>query len=353
MISSNPRCALAVLCSALLAWSTVQAQFAYSAFTDGAVANLSLTGRGVNFARGNPAALPFALNGRQVSFALEGSQPHLELPLVSYGYGLTFSLNSRFTLAIGQWDGTATTDAVALKSQPVDDTSPLDYVTFNYRQKWSAGLSYRAADDLAVGIVMRHEAYSFIPWPSRELGGVLDYRTFDLGLHRSGNRITYGVVLRNFVRETRGSRTLQEITRRTNDGVVVTWNPADFAGIRFEPKSSVEAGIGWQVNARMQLLADFSSEKEYALGILVKPLAQLALTAGRGERYDRIYDKMAVRYGALGAQFEHDNVALALTWIVPARRGREHKIGTSEGNYAVRQETNHQLLLGVALSFNK
>lgn len=352
MIAPNYRRAFAVLLSTLLLSGAVHAQFAYSPFTDGSAAYLTLTGPGINFARGNPAALAFALGNNRAGFSLEGSQPQFDFPLVSYGYGLQLALTSRLTLAVGQWDGTATTDATANVSH-IDEPSPLRHVAFNYRQKWSAGLSYRAAEDLAVGIAMRHEAYSFIPWPSRELGGVLDYRTFDLGLHRSGNRITYGVVLRNFVRETRAGRTLQEITRKTNRGVVVTWNPADFAGIRFEPNSSVEAGIGWLVHARMRVLADVSSEKEYALGTRINPFAKLALTAGWGSRDDRIYESSAVRYGALGAEFEHRNIALAAAWIVPSQNGRNHPVGTSAGPYDVDQQTNHQLLLGFAVSFDK
>ncbi|MDZ7260633.1 MAG: hypothetical protein ONB05_00735 [candidate division KSB1 bacterium] len=324
------------------------AQLAYSPFTDASVAYTALTGAEVNFARGNPATLAFMRSSTRISWTLENNQDQIDSPIQCFAVQL--AITSRLTLGVGHWQRTATTGAVASRSVRDDPfwQHPLRWLGFGYRQRWCAGLGLRISRQVAFGISMHTEEYSASPTDHPELATSQQYQTFDFGLSHSGGRLNWGIIFRNFLWERTTEYSALQVSRTLDDGSVFTWNPTAFTSIAFEPKRVVEAGVHWVTNSRLQVLADFSSRREYAIGLRGRVLPGFLLTAGRGKRYDRIYDAFAVHYRALGAQFHQGRLALAVTWIIPIRSAQNRIVTTDYGDFDLMQMTNHQLLMGMA-----
>jgi len=332
----------------LLFHHVATAQLAYSPFTEASVAYVALSGPTVNFARGNPAALAWMHKHARFSYNLENNQNHLDSPIQNFA--LRMAVTPRLTLAVGQWQWTATTGAVAGRSF-VDDPlwqHPLRWIGFGYRQKMSAGLGFQITPHLALGIATRQEEYSATPTFKSSLGITREYRTLDFGISLASHWFNGGIVFRNFRWFHLSGDMPPQITGPLNDGSSFTWNPAAFTGIAFAPQSAVEAGVQGVVNSHLQILGDLSSRKEYALGLKLQILPMFSLSAGQGERFDRIYKEVAMRYAALGAQLQLERFALAVTWIAPRRAGHYRFVETADGQFEVRQQTNHQLLMGMA-----
>lgn len=336
----------------LLCHNLAQAQLAYSAFTDAAVAYVAVSGPGINFARGNPAALSHAWmpNHAHLGFNLESNQDKLGSPF--NGFSLQAALTSRLALGVGRWPRTATTGAHVSGSSPEypPQEYPLQFIGFGYRQQWSAGMSFRLNSDLSLGLAMRQEEYSALPMHAPNLTAANDYLTFDFGIGSFGNRLNWGVIFRNFYRTRTGSENLQQVSGQLDTGESFAWQPGSFSGITLEPKSAVEAGINLAVSTKVRLLGDVTSRQEYALGVKWQVHPNVLLSTGEGRRFDRIYDR-ALRYRALGAQYHDKNIALALTWIMPDEKGGNHPVRNSNAVFSVMQITNHQWLMGLAWSY--
>lgn len=166
---------------------------------------------------------------------------------------------------------------------------PLRWVGFGYRQDWSAGLGLRLNRLFTFGASMRKEQYTASPTFARALEIAADYWTADFGANFSSRWLNLGMVWRN------------------------AYQDHDVA-----PAALIGTG---------------------------------QLTAGRGERDDRIFNDSLVRYGALGAQFRSDHFSAAVTWIIPIRALKSRMIENQYGIFEQWQATNHQLLAGLALGF--
>lgn len=142
---------LALFLTASLAFG----QLAYSPFTDGTVAYVALTGPGVNFARGNPAALT-EMQSRRISLSMESNLEKVDAPFK--GFGLQVQATSRLALAVGRWERTATTGAFAHRAS--GEEHPLRFVNFGYRQNWNFGVGLRLTRNFSLGASLREEEYS-------------------------------------------------------------------------------------------------------------------------------------------------------------------------------------------------
>lgn len=345
---------MALFVLVLLSCRAAHAQYTYSAFAEGSVAYVALSGLGINFAAANPATLNDIANGNRFAYILEATDGNIDetfendLP----DFALQMAIMQRLSIALAQSERALFSEASAFRAGGDDPFGqhPLRFLAFVYQQNWSVGVGYRFNSGVGMGVSMRHESYAVFPWTLAAFPAGQNFRTFDLGFRKSDKRLNWGVVLRNFLKDRTTTPYSEPITLVTGDGSRILWHPTQFPGISFEPKFAVEAGIHWVVSSHWQLLGDVSSRKEYALGLRWRVFSKFFFTAGSGKRFDRIYTDEAVKYGALGAQFQDQRFAVAVTWIIPARSGRNRIVQTSYGNYDLRQLTNHQLLIGVAFS---
>ncbi len=330
--------------AALLMGNGAFAQLAYSPFTDGAVAYVALTGPGVSFARGNPASLAW-LQNQKVSFSVESNLDQLDAPFK--GFNLQVAAASRLVLGVGRWERTATTGMMARRARAFIDPHPLSVVSFGYRQNWSYGLGLRLTRNFALGAAMREEEYSTSSFYDLSLVAKKEYQVFDFGVNYTSDRLNLGVVYRGWRSGRNDDASNFHVSYRLQDGSTFTWKPVAFPQLQFAPEEAWEGGFLLQAHSRVQVLGEANSREEYAVGVRGHIIAGLALTGGRGERYDRIYNASTVRYNALGALYQHESFAVAFTWIIPRQSARNHNLDIEYGRFDFRPFTNHQVLLGV------
>jgi hypothetical protein len=226
---------------------------------------------------------------------------------------------------------------------------PLRFMLFDYQQDWSAGLGLQLKHNLGVGIAMRHENYavytSVFPF-------LQSFRTFDLGLRRSAQRLNVGLVFRNLISDRTTTPYTQPVQFiNLNDPTQsFNWNPTQFSSIAFEPQFNLEGGVHWIASSHWQFLGDVSSRKEYALGLRWRVVSKFSFTTGTGKRFDRIYTRSSVTYTTLGGQFQHDKFALGPTWIIPLSSNTNHIVSMPYGTYTLIQMTYHRLLIAAALA---
>jgi hypothetical protein len=231
---------------------------------------------------------------------------------------------------------------------------PLRFMLFDYKQDWSAALGLQLKRNLSVGVAMRHENYAVLPTYASFFPFSQSFRTFDLGLRKSGKRLNAGLVFRNFISD----RTTEPFTRpvrfiNLDDSTQsFDWNPTQFSGVAFKPQFNLEGGVHWMAASHWQLLGDVSSRKEYALGLRWRVFSKFFITTGTGKRFDRIYNDKAVTYTTLGGQFQNDKFSLGLTWVIPAGSSSKRNLIVSMpyGLYTLNQITYHRLLIAGALS---
>jgi hypothetical protein len=231
-------------------------------------------------------------------------------------------------------------------------THPLRFLSFGYQQDWSAGIGVQLKANLSAGITIRHENYTVLPAYLGPFPFAQSFRVFDFGLRKSGRKLNFGLVLRNFY-SNRTTETFTQPIRFINlsdPTQSFDWYPHQFNGVVLKPKFNLESGVHWLVSTHWQLLGDLSSRMEYALGLRWRVFSKLFITAGNGKRFDRIYSDAAVTYTALGGQFQKDKFALGLTWIIPRRNGRNQVVFMPYGTYNLDQITKHSLLIAGALS---
>lgn len=335
---------------------TLTAQFVHSAFTEASVAYVGLSGLGMNFASANPAILSTLPDNHRFALTLEADHNNIETSFKDdlQDFSLQFAITSRLTIAIAQSERTFPTQANAFRGSRDDPflRHPLRFLVFGYQQDWSAGIGVQLKTDLSLGLAVRHENYTVVP---PYLGPVTfgqSFRTFDLGLRRSAQRLNAGLVFRNFIK----NRTTKPFTQPlrfvniTDPTQSFDWDPMQFKGVAFEPKLALEGGVHWMATSHWQLLGDISSRGEYALGLRWRVFSKFFITTGNGKRFDRIYSDAAVTYTALGGQFQKDKFALGLTWIIPRRSGRNQIVLMPYGTYNLNQITNNRLLIAGALS---
>ncbi len=336
------RVVLLSLMALFLAASLASAQLAYSPFTDGTVAYVALTGPGLNFARGNPAALA-DLQNKRINLSVESNLEKADAPFK--GFSLQMKVSSRLALAVGRWERTATTGTLAHRSPW--DSHPLRFVNFGYRQNWSFGAGLLLTRNLSVGASLRQEEYSTSALYSFGYVAKKDYEVFDFGAQYTSRRFNLGVIYRGWRNDASDDGSGFQVTHPLPDGSTLTWKPVDFPHLQFAPQEAWEAGFLLQAHERVQVLGDLSSREEFALGVRMHVLAGLTLTAGRGERYDRIYNVDRVRYNALGAQYSFAPFNFAVAWIIPQERARNHHPELEYGKFDFMALTNHQLQMGV------
>lgn len=332
---------LALFLTASLAFG----QLAYSPFTDGTVAYVALTGPGVNFARGNPAALT-EMKNRRISLSTEHNLQIVNALLKSFS--LQVQATSRLALAVSRWERTATTGAFAHRWPW--DAHPLRFIDFGYNQNWSIGAGLRLTRNFSLGAAWRDEEYSATSLYSYRHVAKKGYEVFDFGALYVSQRFNLGVVYRGWRSDPSDDASDFEVTHPLPDGSTLTWKPVGFPHLQFAPREAWEAGLMVQAHERVQVLGDVSSREEFALGVRLHVLQGLALTAGRGERDDRIYNVDRVRYNALGAQYHFQRFAFAVAWIIPQERARNHHFELEYGRFEFRPLTNHQLQMGVNVS---
>lgn len=343
----SPAAALLSCVFTLGALDASHAQLAYSTFTEGSVAYAALSGLGMDFSAANPAVLCGLPPGKRVAYVVDAINDDAflnEFPNSS----LQLALASRLTIAFAQTKQQVDTFAGASRRGPAH---PLRDLFFGYQQDWAVGAGFQIKPALHAGLVMRHEGYLVVPHSLGPYSFWQQFRSFDMGFRKTGTRFNFGLVLRNLVKD-RASKPYNQPVRIRIAGTdsIIVWNPVSFPGIAFEPAFKLEGGLHWLISSHWQLLADWTSRKEYAYGLRWRVFSALFITTGTGKRFDRIYDDEAVTYTTLGSQFQHKSFALGLTWIIPTRQGRTRFVSSPHGSYEIRQNPHHRLLIGLALS---
>lgn len=334
---------------------TLLAQFVNSAFKEASMAYVALSGLGMDFASANPALLSTLPYDRRFAMTLETNHDDIEnffkddLP----DFSLQFAITSRFTIAFAQSERALPTQASALRSNADDPVRlhPLRFLSFGYQHDWSAGLGVRLKADLSTGIAMRHENYTVVPAYLGPFPFAQSFRVIDLGLRRFSSKLNLGLVLRNLYSNRTTEPFTQPIrfTNLSDPSQSFDWHPHQFNSVALEPRFNLEGGAHWLVSSHWQLLGDLTSRKEYALGLRWRVLSRFFITTGAGKRFDRIYRDTAVRYTVLGGQFQKEQFALGLGWIIPAK-GKNQIVSMPYGTYNLNQITNNRLLIAGALS---